>query len=126
MNSKSVNIKALMVFLLATSVCSLSSLAILNAQALETQSLQEELISPNLEPFAGAYKEVSQIHTDYKERLIPSDDPTHTDTLQQEVNEKMRQAVTKHGLTINGYNTIFLAILNDPALKEEFMTVLNS
>lgn len=125
MNFKSINLTTMMLFLLVISVCSLSSLAMLNALALESQPAQDELIGPNLEPFAGAYKEVSQIHTAYKERIIQSDDPTQADTLQQEANQKMNQAVTKYGLTIEDYNTIFKAILNDPTLKEEFMMVLN-
>ncbi|MEO6202739.1 MAG: DUF4168 domain-containing protein, partial [Nitrospirales bacterium] len=77
------------------------------------------------QPFAGAYKEISQIHTTYKERIMQADDPGNSEALQQEANEKMSQAVTDHGLTISDYNTIFQSIQNDPALKEEFMTVLN-
>lgn len=86
---------------------------------------QKELIGPNLEPFAGAYKEVSQIHTAYKQRIIQAKDPAQTDALQQEANQKMNQAVADHGLTIADYNKIFQSIQNDPELKEEFMTVLN-
>ena len=125
MNPISMSLKALRVLLLITSVGGLTPLAALNAQDVESQPLQKELIGPKLEPFAGAYKEVSQIHSAYQERILQADDPTQTEALQQEANQKMAQAVVDHGLTIGDYNTIFQTIQSDPALKEEFRTVLN-
>jgi hypothetical protein len=125
MNSMSMSLQALRVLLLITSVFGLAPLAALNAQDVESQPPQKELIGPNLEPFAGAYKEISEIHTTYQERIIQADDPTKSEALQEEANQKMSQAVTEHGLTISDYNAIFQSIQSDPALKEEFMTVLN-
>lgn len=132
MNSRTMNVQRLSLLLVITSVFGLGPLAVLNAQdgnskiqTVESQPRQKELIGPNLQPFAGAYKEISQIHTTYKERIMQADDPSKSEVLQQEANEKMSQAVTDHGLTISDYNAIFQSIENDPALKEEFMTVLN-
>jgi len=122
----------LSLLLVIASVFGLGPLAVLDAQdvnspiqTVESQPPQKELIGPNLQPFAGAYKEISQIHTTYKERIMQADDPSNSEALQQEANEKMSQAVTDHGLTISDYNAIFQSIQNDPALKEEFMMVLN-
>ncbi len=132
MNSRTMNVQRLSLLLVITSVFGLGPLAVLNAQdgnsqiqTVESQPPQKELIGTNLQPFAGAYKEISQIHTTYKERIMKADDPSKSEVLQQEANEKMSQAVTDHGLTISAYNAIFQSIENDPALKEEFMTVLN-
>ena len=132
MNSRAMSVQRLSLLLVITSVFGLGPLAVLNAQdvnsqiqTVESRPSQEELIGPNLQPFAGAYKEISQIHTTYKERIMQADDPSKSEALQQEANEKMSQAVTDHGLTISDYNAIFQSIQNDPALKEEFMTVLN-
>lgn len=132
MNSRAMSIQRLSLLLVIMSVFGLGPLAVLNAQdvnsqnqTVESQSPQKELIGPNLEPFAGAYKEISQIHTTYKERIMKADDHTKSEALQEEANEKMSQVVTDHGLTISDYNAIFQSIQNDPALKEEFMTVLN-
>lgn len=86
---------------------------------------QAAIDGSQLEPFAGAYKEVTEIHTAYKQRILESTDPAQTDNLQQEANQKMNQVVKDHGLTVEAYNKIFKAILKDPALKEEFLTVLN-
>lgn len=88
------------------------------------QSMQAESIRTKLQPFAGAYKSVSQIHTTYEQRIIQSEDPVQADALQQEANQKMNQAVAEHGLTIEDYNTIFLSIQGDPTLQKEFLTVL--
>jgi GTP1/Obg family GTP-binding protein len=107
------------------SVIGLVPLATLNAQVGESQPPQGELSGDILEPFAGAYKEISQIHTTYTERIMQSNDPAQADALQQEANQKMTQAVADHGLTIKNYNTIFKSIQYDPALKEQFSTVLN-
>lgn len=132
MNSMAMSLQKLSVLLVIPSVLGLGLLSVANAQDVNSQSntvksqtLQKELIEPNLEPFAGAYKEISQIHTTYKERIIQAGDPTKGEALQEEANQKMSQAVADHGLTIKDYNTIFQSIQNDPALKEEFMTVLN-
>ncbi|WP_342349098.1 DUF4168 domain-containing protein [uncultured Nitrospira sp.] len=132
MNSMGMSLQKLSALLVIPSVIGLGSLSVVNAQnvnsqsqAVESQPMQKELIEPNLEPFAGAYKEISQIHTTYKERIIQAEDPTKSEALQEEANQKMSQAVSDHGLTITDYNTIFESIQKDPALKEAFMTVLN-
>jgi hypothetical protein len=116
--------KLFRVFLLITSVFAIAPLAAVSAQDALTQSPQKEVAGNNLEPFAEAYKEVSQIHTTYEQRIIKSDDPSQVDVLQQEANQKMNQAVTSRGLTIEDYNMMFQNIKEDPALKEEFLTVL--
>lgn len=124
MNFMSMSLQGLRV-LLITGVIGLAPLAALNAQEVESQLPDKELIGPKLEPFAGAYKQISEIHTTYAERIIQSENEAKSDALQEEANQKMSQVVTDHGLTIADYNTIFQSIQNDPALKEEFMTVLN-
>ena len=132
MNSMATSLQKLSVLLVIPSLCGLGLFSVVQAQnvnsqpqKVESRPMQKELIEPNLEPFAGAYKEISQIHTTYKERIIQAGDPGKSEALQEEANRKMSQAVTDHGLTIKDYNAIFQSIQNDPALKEEFMTVLN-
>ena len=95
------------------------------AEVAETAAAYEEISGNILEPFAGAYKEVSEIHSSYEQRIVKSLDPAQADALQQEANQKMTQAVTDRGMTIEDYNTLFQTIQNDPDLKKKFMTVLN-
>ncbi len=126
MRAISITLRLLKVLLLVVIAWGLAPLAVLNAQDVEPESLQKELAEKNLKPFAGAYKEVNEIHNTYQQRIVEStSEQAQVDALQQEANHKMSQAVTAHGLSIEDYNAIFKAILNDPELKEEFMTVLN-
>ena len=125
MNPMNRNIKSFWVLLSLLSVlCFLMPLSLLQAQDRETQPAQQEMVRNNLQPFAGAYKQISQIYTDYEQRIIQSNGSDQADALQQEANEKMNQAVADHGLSVEDYNTIFRTIQNDPGLKEEFLVVL--
>lgn len=112
------------VLVLIIIACALVPLASVNAQDVALQSTQEQLVRSNLLAFTKAYTEVGQIHSSYEQRIMQSGDEIKADALQQEANQKMKQAVTDQGLTVEDYNAIFKAIQNDPTLKEEFMTVL--
>lgn len=125
MKSIPLSLKSLSVLFLIASILILVPIAAVNAEVDQSEPHQKEMPGNILEPFAGAYKEVSQIHTTYEQRIIQSNDSTQTDALQQEANQKMQQAVTDHGLTIEDYNTLFKNIQTDPELKKEFITVLN-
>lgn len=123
--SRSLTSGRFMSFILIVSVFVFMPFATLNAQEVAFQAPQEELTKNNLESFARAYREITVIHTDYERRILESSDQTQADALQREANQKMNRAVTDHGLSIQEYNTIHGTIQNDPALKEEFMTVLH-
>ncbi|GJL66123.1 MAG: hypothetical protein NPIRA05_10940 [Nitrospirales bacterium] len=117
--------KSLRGVLLFSGILIFLSVGVATAQPVDSQPQPEQIPGENLEPFAGAYKQVSEINNTYKQRIVEAGDPAQTEALQEEANQKMNQAVKDHGLTIEGYNKIFKAILNDETLKEEFMTVLN-
>ena len=104
---------------------SLATLTALKAEVIQAQPSERENSENILKPFAGAYNEISQIHTSYEERIIQSNDPAQADALQQEANQKMQQAVANHGLTVEDYNALYKSIKNDPDLKKEFLMVLN-
>ena len=125
MHSQHISLKSMRGLVLLTSVLSFAPLAGVNAQEVTSQSSPEELVRNNLEPFAGAYKEVSQIHATYEHQIVQSTDQGQADALQQEANQKMNQAVADHGLSVEDYNSMYQTIQGDPALKEEFMTVLH-
>jgi GTP1/Obg family GTP-binding protein len=88
------------------------------------QSSSEDLARHNLKTFAEAFKEITQIQTSYKQRILQSEVPLHIDSLQEEANQKMNEAVSNHGLTVEKYNTIFNTIEKNPNLKEELITLL--
>ncbi len=121
----SMSLKSLSVLIVITFVLSVVQSRAVQAEVRETPVAHEEISGNILEPFAGAYKEVSEIHTSYEERIVKALDPVQADALQQEANQKMTQAVTDRGMTIEDYNALFQTIQNDPDLKKKFMTVLN-
>ena len=126
MNSIRKSLKLTIGMILITSLVGLAPLAALGAPDMKAQPPQKESIAKNnLEPFVGAFKEVSKIHNTYEQRIIQSSNQAQTEALQQEANKKMNQAVADHGLTVEDYNTILKAIKNDPVLKEEFLMALN-
>ncbi len=125
MTSIPMSLKSLSVLLVITFALIFVQSRAVQAEVAETSAAHEEISGNILEPFAGAYKEVSEIHSSYEQRIVKALDPAQADALQQEANQKMTQAVTDRGMTIEDYNTLFQTIQNDPALKEKFMTVLN-
>ena len=120
-----IRIKSLCALLVITSALSFVQSRAVQAEVKEVPAAHEEISGNILEPFAGAYKDVSEIHTSYEQRIVKALDPAQADELQQEANQKMTQAVTDRGMTIEDYNTLFQRIQNDPDLKKKFMTVLN-
>ncbi len=125
MTSIPMSLKSLSVLFVITFALIFVESRVVQAEVAEAPAAQEEISGNILEPFAGAYKEVSEIHSSYEQRIVKSLDPAQADALQQEANQKMTQAVTDRGMTIEDYNTLFQTIQNDPALKKKFMTVLN-
>ena len=125
MTSTPMSLKSLSVLLVIIFALILVQNRTVQAEVGETPAVHEEISGNILEPFAGAYKEVSEIHSSYEQRIVKSQDPAQADALQQEANQKMTQAVTDRGMTIEDYNALFQTIQNDPDLKKKFMTVLN-
>ncbi len=103
--------------------CLLMPAAVLYAADGSSQFTPEEMVRKNLEPFAGAYKEVSELSDTYSQRIMQSE-PGQSDALQEEANQKMTQAVANHGLSVEDYNLIFHTIQSEPGLQEEFMIAL--
>lgn len=103
--------------------CLLMPAAVFPAADGFSQSPTEEMVRKNLEPFAEAYKEVSELSNTYAQRIIQSE-PDQGEALQEEANQKMTQAVAKHGFSVENYNLIFNTIQREPGLHEEFMIAL--
>ena len=123
MKSYQSNLQLLSIAACFASACLLTPATLLQAED-SSQPSQREMVRKNLEPFAGAYKEVSELSTTYEQRIIQSEDPGRADALQKEAHQKMTQAVADHGLSVEDYNLIFQTIQSEPALQEEFMIAL--
>ncbi len=123
MKSQQSSLKKIRIMACFVGACLVMPAAALPAADGFSQSAPEEMVRNNLEPFAGAYKEVSELSNIYAQRIIQSESD-QADALQEEANQKMTQAVTNHGLSVEDYNFIFHTIQSEPGLQEEFMIAL--
>lgn len=123
MKSQPSSLKNFRIMACFVGACLVMPAAVLPAADGFSQFAPEEMVRENLEPFAGAYKEVSELSNTYTQRIIQSE-PDQADVLQEEANQKITQAVTNHGLSVEDYNFIFHTIQSEPELQEEFMIAL--
>lgn len=76
-----------------------------------------DISSDQLEKFVTAEKEVQSIRQDYAEQLNDTQELEEAQTLQQQAQEEMVQAVQAEGLDVNTFNRIASAIQTDEALR---------
>lgn len=72
-----------------------------------------------LQSFAEARTAITEIQQDYSQRMQNADDPEKANELQQQANEEMIGAVEDTGLDVESFNTIAMAVQNDPELQQK-------
>lgn len=77
-----------------------------------------------LEQFADAYVKVGEIHTEYSQRLQEVDSTEDAQTLQQEANDEMVQAIRDTGLEVQDYSAIAAALERDPEMRQEVVGMI--
>ncbi|PWG65776.1 DUF4168 domain-containing protein [Sediminicurvatus halobius] len=78
-----------------------------------------------LESFAEAHGEVMEVRDDYTQRLQEAEGREQAMSLQEEANEKMVEAVTDTGLSVEEYGQIARAASNDTELAERIQQMMN-
>ena len=79
-----------------------------------------------LEQFADAQVSIIEIQQDFSERLQGVEDPERAQELQVQANEEMTSAVDEAGLDVESFNTIAMAIQNDPELQQRLTEMLQN
>jgi len=93
-------------------------------QGAQQQPPQDVDVSESqLESFAEARTAITEIQQDYSQRLQNANDPEKANALQQEANEEMISAVQETGLDVESFNTIAMAIQNDPELQQKLQNI---
>lgn len=82
-----------------------------------------EVTTDDLEAFAAARVSIVEIQEDYSTRLQNVEDPQKANELQQAANEEMIEAVETTGLDVESFNTIAMAVQNDPELQQELQQI---
>jgi len=93
-------------------------------QGMQQQPPQDiDVSTAELESFSEARTAITEIQQDYSQRLQGADDPEKANALQQEANEEMISAVQETGLDVESFNTIAMAVQNDPELQQELQNI---
>ena len=91
----------------------------------QQQPPQIDVSDQQLQQFAEAQMQISEIQQDFSGRLQDVEDPERAHELQVQANEEMTEAVSDAGLDVESFNDIAMAIQNDPELQERLTTMLN-
>jgi hypothetical protein len=85
---------------------------------------QTDVSEQELQQFAEAQTQISEIQQDFAGRLQDVEDPEKAHELQIKANEEMTDAVEAAGLDVDSFNNIAMAIQNDPELQQRLTTML--
>lgn len=117
------NFRSLLAFLVITGSAGVFPLQVIADDGRSLAS-QQAISQDELQTFAEAYSQVTQIYNLYEQRITNSSESAQATALQQEANKKMNQAVVDNGLSIEDYNAIYRTIENDPSLQRQFTQAL--
>lgn len=92
------------------------------AQSTEQQNV--EFGDEKLAAFVDARESVVEVSQQWEERLNNAESQEKLNSLQQEAQQEMVEAVREEGLTVNEYNTIVDATQTDPELKERLTEMM--
>lgn len=87
------------------------------------QPARPDFNDATLERFAGAWSEVQSIRDEYIGEIQAASDAEQAQSLQQEAQEKMVEAVTDAGVEVSDYNAIATHMGQDPEFAQEIMTM---
>lgn len=96
----------------------------LGSGALMAQDQSAEEVDPSdfsqeeLQQFANAWDEVTEIREDYTQRMQEAEDRDAARELQQEANDEMVEAVRDTGISLESYGAIAQAAASSPELAD--------
>ncbi len=77
-----------------------------------------------LEKFAQAYADAQEINNEYTTRVQDAKDANKAADLQREAQEKMKDAVSRNGITLEKYQEIAQQVVRDPELRARVQAAL--
>jgi GTP1/Obg family GTP-binding protein len=95
------------------------------AQAPPPQSQPEQIqvSDQQLQQFATAQAGISEVQEEFSAQLQQVEDPDKAQTLREQANEQMIQAVQDAGLDVESFNQIAMAVQNDQALQQRLSAI---
>ena len=83
------------------------------------QAPEVDLSEEQIDTFVSAFVAVQEVRNDFSERLQGAEDESEAQSMQQEAQDEMVQAVEDSGMTVEEYNEVAMALQNDPELMQE-------
>lgn len=101
--------------------------AISNGQAAAEAppSAPTQVEGAKLEKFAAAFGQVRDLQQQFARSLEQVESQEEAQSLQQQIQTKMLQAVQGNGLTVDEYNNIVSRLDQDPALRAKVMEMVD-
>jgi hypothetical protein len=78
-----------------------------------------ELTDEVVDDFVDAFSEVQKIEEDFAQQLDETEDQAEAQSIHQEAQEKMVEAVEGTGMNVEEYNEVAMALQGDPERLEE-------
>lgn len=78
-----------------------------------------------LRAFAKAYVEYHKIRQNYEPKLSGTKDEKEKLKIQREGDDKVKQALEKQGLSPQTYNRLFVAVNNNPQLRQKALAMID-
>jgi len=88
------------------------------------QAGQSEVSASEIASFAKAQSQIAKIRQEYQKELSAAEDQAQQESIVQEMNEKMVDAVEREGLSVEQYNDIFGVAQSDPAVQQRISEVM--
>ncbi|MBS3800053.1 MAG: DUF4168 domain-containing protein [Thioalkalivibrio sp.] len=83
------------------------------------QTPDVDLSEEQIDTFVSAFVAVQEVRNDFSERLQEAEGESEAQSMQQEAQDEMVQAVEDSGMTVEEYNEVAMALQNDPELMQE-------
>ncbi|OOC48273.1 DUF4168 domain-containing protein [Thioalkalivibrio versutus] len=78
-----------------------------------------DLSEEDIDTFVSAFVAVQEVREDFADRLQSAEDETEAQSMQQEAQDEMVNAVEDSGMSVEEYNEVAMALQNDPELMQE-------
>jgi hypothetical protein len=86
---------------------------------------QTKVSDSELKAFIKAYVAYHRIRQSYETKMAAAKDQKAKEQLQREGDDKVKQALQQQGLTPQSYNRLFVAVNNNPQLRQKALALIS-
>ena len=90
----------------------------------QQQAQAEEIPQPELDRYAAAYMEISQIRQGLQQKLQNAESQEERQSIQQEANQTMQAILQEHDISVQRYRQITEILNSDQEQRQEFTAMV--